>query len=79
MSDFSNCQQCGQKLRTTIFCPKCRNCLCCCGCLDLHLAQHTAAMPSKTEQVQGFRSRGKRGVEPTRSAGPNAKEFRPAQ
>jgi len=40
MSSLSHCQQCGRRLRDVIFCPLCRRSLCCCACLDEHIAHH---------------------------------------
>ena len=40
MSSLTHCQQCGRRLRDVIFCPLCRRSLCCCACLDEHIAHH---------------------------------------
>lgn len=54
MSNRSHCQQCGQRLRDAIFCPRCGQFLCSGRCLDEHRSQHlrlTAAADALVETV----------------------------
>lgn len=40
MLSLSHCLQCGRRLRDVIFCPRCKQGLCGCACLDEHIAHH---------------------------------------
>jgi hypothetical protein len=39
-TDFANCQECGRKLKTTLFCVLCSLPLCSPDCLRTHRARH---------------------------------------
>ncbi len=42
MSGYSHCQECGHRLRDTVFCQQCGCSLCSCKCHDQHVARHKA-------------------------------------
>lgn len=53
MSDYSHCQQCGDKLRDAIFCEQCGRSLCSCKCYDEHVARYkTNPEPEQQARVQ---------------------------
>jgi hypothetical protein len=44
-SNYSNCQVCGQKLTSAIFCLPCKASFCSQKCYQVHKAKHTAEAP----------------------------------